>query len=261
MVNNEIDDLRSFAVQTPLREKLLTSGVAIAFAMAAAIYFIYFSAVLSSKPGGPEAWGQFGDFIGGVVNPVIGVATVLLIATTLRETRNEARLTRYEMQSQHKAMEQQLAHFQREAYLADLRARLEGILEAWNFSMDIPALIFVRGSRVAEDNESHADVSERTYRAHLYDPRLISEMTRVMRGPHGEDTRRFWNRELEVFLQMLRELASYCTQYDSEVGSKMLTDFYRNRIQSPLRVFNVVGIIDREVLEQLLVSQNFLEIV
>jgi|GEM_PF-4804396 len=33
----------------------------------------------------PARWGQFGDFVGGFINPVIGLATIILIALTLKQ--------------------------------------------------------------------------------------------------------------------------------------------------------------------------------
>ncbi|MDO3387194.1 hypothetical protein QWI17_15230 [Gilvimarinus sp. SDUM040013] len=59
----------------------------------------------------PNVWGTFGDFVGGVVNPVLGLITILLLTTTIRQTdkalaqaddalrqsREELKLTREEM--------------------------------------------------------------------------------------------------------------------------------------------------------------------
>lgn len=44
-------------------------------------------------PSEPDSWGQTGDFIGGLVNPVVGLATVLLIFISIHIQRGELRAT------------------------------------------------------------------------------------------------------------------------------------------------------------------------
>ena len=46
-----------------------------------------------------DKWGQFGDYLGGVVNPIIGLATVVLIAMSLVTQRQELRATQNELKS------------------------------------------------------------------------------------------------------------------------------------------------------------------
>src|SRR4051812_44080053 len=56
----------------------------------------YFSR-FGTLPDKSEAWGQFGDFMGGVVNPFVGIFTILLLIRTLRLQRQELAETRAEM--------------------------------------------------------------------------------------------------------------------------------------------------------------------
>jgi uncharacterized membrane protein len=44
------------------------------------LYFIVFAGSLSEDP---AVWGQFGDYIGGFVNPVVAVCTLIVVAITL----------------------------------------------------------------------------------------------------------------------------------------------------------------------------------
>ncbi len=67
-------------------------GVAVAsYSIALALYAFRFGNALSDKR---EAWGQFGDYLGGVVNPAIGLATVVLLYVTYRTQRAELRAAR-----------------------------------------------------------------------------------------------------------------------------------------------------------------------
>lgn len=40
------------------------------------------------------AWGQFGDYVGGVINPVVGLITIWLLTASLKQSQTEMALTR-----------------------------------------------------------------------------------------------------------------------------------------------------------------------
>lgn len=107
-------------------EWLLLSVAAIAaVAMVVAYYFSFHGA----PPGGPSEWSECGDYFSGMLNPVIGIVTVILIVLTLRTTRREAADTRHQM-------EQQIEHLERQALLSDMHKRLDGALSEWNRLLD-----------------------------------------------------------------------------------------------------------------------------
>ena len=58
------------------------------------VYFLWFKAWLNfhlSK--NPEVWGQFGDFVGGVLNPILSFITVvILIITTIYQQKQYEKL-------------------------------------------------------------------------------------------------------------------------------------------------------------------------
>jgi hypothetical protein len=41
-----------------------------------------------------DKWGQFGDYVGGVINPVVGLITIWLLAASLKQSQQEMALTR-----------------------------------------------------------------------------------------------------------------------------------------------------------------------
>jgi hypothetical protein len=45
--------------------------------------------------GDPAVWGQFGDYIGGSLNPMIGIVTIIIVAFTFRE---QQKITKLEIQ-------------------------------------------------------------------------------------------------------------------------------------------------------------------
>lgn len=80
-------------------EKILGKLVFVVFILAAAIlgyYFVRFRGkdLLDST----EKLGQFGDYIGGLINPIVGLVTVVLIFFTLRIQQRELQASLREMQ-------------------------------------------------------------------------------------------------------------------------------------------------------------------
>jgi hypothetical protein len=72
--------------------------LALAFALAvAALYALFFRGRPLSED--PEQWGQFGDFLGGVINPVVGLITVFLVILSISIQRKELAATVDEMKS------------------------------------------------------------------------------------------------------------------------------------------------------------------
>ncbi len=57
----------------------------------------------NSIPNDPEKWGQLGDYLGGVINPAIGLVTVFLIVLSITIQRRELRSSLQEMKHANEA--------------------------------------------------------------------------------------------------------------------------------------------------------------
>lgn len=91
--------------------------------------------------GNQELFGQFGDYLGGVLNPILGCATVVLLIASLKYQMNELALTRKELKKtteeaalSRRSVEAQVAHLEKEAklnealrILADLRTNISTV--------------------------------------------------------------------------------------------------------------------------------------
>lgn len=75
----------------------LTMVTALAGIAAVIAYLIVFR---HQPLGGPEEWCELGDYLGGVINPVVGIVTVVLVVMTLRVTRAEAQAARAQIAEQ-----------------------------------------------------------------------------------------------------------------------------------------------------------------
>jgi len=211
----------------------LTCATAVAALAAVIAYFIAFR---QHPVGGPEEWGQLGDYLGGVINPVVGIVTVVLVIMTLRTTRQEAREARAQIA-------EQLAYMDRQSVLADMQKRLEGVMAEWE--------------RVMARSAPHAFLGKnmelaRTIRQVFEDIDLLAYLRRIPEPPPGAN--RLGDHRFNVFkldvLPLVYEMDDYCRQYDATAKTRHLTDFYRNRMKQAVEMLSRAGVMTDSVAER-----------
>lgn len=138
MNTNPPKHLQTEQAQTPRAEKSfkwLIILLAIVACCLLAFYFLNFHGGIGDK----GDFGAFGDYFGGVLNPILGFATVGLLVWSLKYqmdelalSRQELALTRQELAEtkeetalSRKAMEEQVNHIKNEAKLNELTRLLE----------------------------------------------------------------------------------------------------------------------------------------
>jgi len=92
----------------PTTSKLVLVPIGIGVVLVLA-YWIYFGGIEKAPAGGPDSWGQFGDFLGGLLNPVVGTITIVLLVRTLLSQEKAIRLQTEELTLARADFEQQLA--------------------------------------------------------------------------------------------------------------------------------------------------------
>jgi hypothetical protein len=217
----------------------------------------YLIAFWKTPVGGASEWGQFGDYFAGVLNPVIGLSTLFFVAWTLDATRKEGDRVVQEMKDQNKAFQKQLVDLERDRKLATLQKRLDGLLYEWGLAMNMS---MPRVPVPSSDGSSRISDGQKSVREVLYDPGL-SHRIHALKEKNPVAFREMsghWAGSLEWCIQMFAEFEKYCLDHDSEAGEKVLADFYRHRIQLPLRTFNALGLVDKNSLENLRVGLPFL---
>jgi hypothetical protein len=123
---------------------VLSWVVASAAACLAAAYFAYFQEFHGGFSAKQETWGQFGDFIGGTVNPLLSFLSLLaLVFTVVLQTRQlensreelanskiELQATREEMRRSAEAQSEMAAASHAQAKYANISARLSALQAA-----------------------------------------------------------------------------------------------------------------------------------
>jgi len=214
--------------------------VAFTVGAATAAVLAYRAAFARNGIGDPEAWGQFGDYLGGVVNPVVGIVTVVLVVMTLRVTRLEAQAAR-------RQIAQQLQYMERQSLLSDMHKRLEGVLAEWERVMSRRAPRGFQSFQVTADGPS---VSNKTVQEVLEDNELRASLieddlkTQYPDLPKGDERFAAFKGDL---VELAVELDQYCLKYDEVAGTRHLTFFYRNRLKRSVEMLRLAGVMETTV--------------
>lgn len=216
------------------------------FVLAAALYGIRFAHEgLSSTQ---EHWGQFGDFVGGVVNPLLGVLTIWLLLKTLGEQqravgaaqeslrvqheslavqRKELELTRRELKESAEALAEQVKQFDRKSIKDDLFGRADTVFREINDSMGNKGHYETLIRRETEDGVANEKPIAGSAGAFL---RVLGQRPGTV---SFVDPASNVVRELEVIAAQLIELRAYLVVIDQlNGGNRLATNFFRRRVRN-----------------------------
>lgn len=189
--------------------------------------------VEAKNTGTAAYWGQLGDFVGGMLNPVLSFFALVAVLISLRSQSAELRAARSEAQAAQSVLEQQTRIFREQSKLVE-RQNFEsvffGVLQL--YSKGLEAVTYFTGSRELKGREAFVG-STKKYRLE----RVMQPEGKNLSGAdlliwHAQDV--FWEQQRDVFSShylMLKELLSYIDSFGSPVVSKTL-DVWRSAISS-----------------------------
>ncbi|WP_294991308.1 hypothetical protein [uncultured Stenotrophomonas sp.] len=240
-----------------------------------AAYLIRFH---SHPLGDPDSWGQFGDFLGGLLNPLVGIVTVLMVLETLRITRREAADTRAALEHQRLEMHEQTRHASDQAesaagqlqavqtQLAEARARealayLEKHLDALVLELDRSMQ-----TSIARQLQYRKDASASTYfnsmtrkaevlskldRAAVAGARGTTSNSANLTTDRADQSEKFnielekWRSEFGHAIELVTDIATYCDLYAVGAGASAISLYhYRHRAHPVADALQVLGLID-----------------
>jgi len=106
-------------IERTIRTTLWFAGAAVVLAIGCYVYWFYFKLGRDFSPD-PDAWGQLGDYIGGLLNPIVAVCTFYWLTQSVRLQKTELSDTRVALVKSQIAQEKQ-------ARIALLAARIDSI--------------------------------------------------------------------------------------------------------------------------------------
>jgi hypothetical protein len=169
-------------------------------------YVLRFSA---NKAGGPAAWGEFGDFVGGVLNPIFGLVTIVLLVESLVVERAEAEVRR-------------------------LTDRLDSTMKWWSEISESP----VRG-RVGAVKFENVTFGELFRSAEL--KKLMSALKK-----DGALKGKSWPLLFADCLDCLEEVAQSCAELDQLDPTTKSSRLYNTRIITPTLFFGRFGFVTQD---------------
>lgn len=231
--------------------------------------------------GDPDSWGQFGDFLGGLLNPLVGIVTVLLVLETLRVTRREAADNRAALEHQRREMERQTVHVadqtqtakdQQQSLLSQLEEARdrEALREVEKYldslSMELSASLqatttrelmyrkadhggpkFNPMSRKAEVISKLDQPEVKRVREQLNSRRDIPETNDRAKG-FAEELGK-WESEFGHAIELMKDVATYCDLYAKRKGASELSLYhFRHRAHPAAEALAAWGLIDDAVL-------------
>lgn len=240
------------AKENPIDSKFPTwLKVSLAFVCLMAFFLLglYFSK-FNGPLGTQEAFAQFGDFIGGTLNPILGFATVGLLIWSIRLQMKELRLTREELSAtrdeaelSRKALENQVQNFDKEAKLTKLSEMINTLDVKYDRLISKP--VYDNGKAVSclhsmgqqfRAKITCEDFIERCFCGIAMTDNAVIEFVDLLNSPLSAKVVKYQWTELEQTL-----LKSYMVimRYDQLVDDKHLTGIYLESLAIKMMKLNV----------------------
>ena len=189
--------------------------------------------------GGPDAWGTFGEYFGGVVGALVAVATAGLVFLTLQATRREARETRVMMGAQLELLE-------RQQKLTDLHRRLDGLYAVWRELTTAKYTGIVGGGKDVALEQAEDQTLEVIFASEEFRRAAVA----YGELPGQEDVPVKIQSAFGEAASILTELDVTLEMYDRLSPNPNLTDFYRLRTWKAAVFLCAWGLVDAETRER-----------
>jgi hypothetical protein len=129
---------------------------ALFFGLVLLAYFCKFHGMPSNKQ---EVWGQFGDFVGGVVNPLIGLCTIWLLIGSLKQSHTALLQAHADLDATRRILDE--TQKTQEATEKSLKRQIEIAEQAKEMNNAI-ALAQYYGACINDAHQRYAQVREQT---------------------------------------------------------------------------------------------------
>lgn len=181
-------------------------------------------------------WGQLGDFIGGMLNPVLSFFALLAVLISLRSQSAELRAAREEALAAQNVLEQQTKIFREQSKLVE-RQNFEsvffGILQMYSKSLE--SISYWTGTTAMEGKAAFLGAARKYRLDRVYlDPNIKRSGVSILIS-HAEN--HFWNEQKDVFgshFLLLKELLHYIDSFGSPLVSKSLERWLSAKIASDI---------------------------
>lgn len=170
-------------------------------------------------------WAQFGDYIGGTLNPLLSFITVLILLFTLKMsydnldlTKKELELTQIELKESRKIARAQVRHFKNEAVKSDLFDVIKSV------DMEIQEIF----TRIADFSKTDSNPDGNNFG--YYFSRSATSTSLKDIPIHREYAFTTHDRvALCNLIEALQNLESFMNQYETTFGPSAKTFYYKSK--------------------------------
>jgi hypothetical protein len=213
---------------TPSASLLLPVIVTIAVLMIGAVLLAYYDMFgRSTRSTDPAAWGQFGDYAGGVLNPALSFLALLGLLVTVRQNQQALAQSREEMTEAIRAANRQARHAEREAGLRELLKVVDQLYTELGHLYQRTVTFGIEGQPDVETTYGRMFDSADPF------PRIL-----IPRKGYGTSP---VNASCEFIAGRLHELREYLRQYETLSENQVVSQFFRRRFVPGVQVLSDLG--------------------
>lgn len=234
--------------------------VVLLLALAASVYF----SVFEGGPTSQEQFGQFGDFIGGVLNPIIALMALFALIEGISVQEEELKATRAELKEARTTAQRQAIHLEEEAQLSDLSRASALLGESLRAKIEVETVLetYVQ----IGVNPSQPGIRRGAFRASLKElcywclafvesrPEVTTLNDPSVAQKHGQHLAARSSHELSLetrqlcreVADMLSALATTLCDYESIRPSSTLPLAYRTHFRDIARALHHAGLLDEK---------------
>ena len=209
--------------------------VAVLGAMLVAIFY-YIDTFCTVRSANEAIWGSFGDYFGGIMNPFIGLVTVLLVLRTLEVSKEEAETTRLEMKIQNDLLQAELEEARGSARLQEIERCMSAIIDELRASLGgeidegFPIGMDDSESPVyATTPRTKASVVGHRWAVSRIDNAMLADQNKSGNASFRQVLRRTWEVKFSREISLVSELSVYCSLYERRSITHYALNYYKNR--------------------------------
>jgi hypothetical protein len=226
-----------------------------------AFYYFNFGYRLELGFGNQADFGAFGDFLGGVLNPILGFATVALLIWSLKLQMNELALSRQELALtrqelaetkdetalSRRAMQDQVTHLKNEAQLneimrlmVDLRAQYQSLIhiplfitnDLYNILMRIAPSGFKKGDSIRQ-----VSVYNIIYESSAWNAQRSEDLKIFLKNNYDDSTDISAAAQWQELENILKQFSNIVIKYHELSNSPDLAPIYLDEARKMLKPF------------------------
>jgi len=185
-----------------------------------------------------EAWGQFGDFIGGMLNPGFSFLALMALLITVYQNQKELEETRKEVKKSAEALKQQALHFERKEKTDEIVRLIENLQVDINSILEHELTLAVNGKNKKTIKESINQILS---------GRSAEEVSFL---PHAKTP--LPERPYYIYIQLsgrLVELSEYLMEYAATTKSEKLPKYFALRYYPSIKKLHQYEYIDGTILK------------